>query len=354
MYSITLKNSFSLESGNQIEKLRIGFNIYGKLNPQKDNVIWVCHALTANSDVLDWWDGVFGKGKQFDPEKYFIVCVNSLGSCYGTTGPSTPGENKRPILEKFPDITTRDMARVHDELRKILGVSKVKVLIGASLGGQQALEWAVEQPDVFDRLILIATNARHSAFGIAFNESQRLAILADPTYGNGRLSGGRAGLIAARSIAMLSYRSYQGYAKTQTNPGNHTTDEFLASSYQYYQGQKLANRFDAYTYVTLSKAMDSHNVGRNRASVEDALSKIKAKTLVLGIVSDQLFPIAEQEFLAKQIPGAHFETIESDFGHDGFLIETDQLTRLINDFLFNDFRKFQRTSFKSKKQLIAS
>jgi homoserine O-acetyltransferase len=333
MYSIHLSAPFQLESGEQIENLEIGFHIYGKLNPAKDNVIWVCHALTANSDVFSWWEGLFGEGKLFDPNEHFIVCVNSLGSCYGSTGPNSPGFNKRPLLDQFPLVTTRDMARVNDELRNILGIDKVALLIGASLGGQQAIEWSILNPEVLEKVALIATNARHSAFGIAFNESQRLAIFSDPTYGNDRIDGGRQGLIAARSIAMLSYRTYESYNKTQTNPSNHKVDEFLASSYQNYQGKKLADRFCAYSYVTLSKAMDAHNIGRARESIEQALQAVSAKALVIGIETDRLFPIQEQQYLAKYIPNASYAEIRSDYGHDGFLIETDQLEALLSKFL---------------------
>ena len=333
MYSIHLSAPFQLESGEQIENLEIGFHIYGKLNPAKDNVIWVCHALTANSDVLSWWDGLFGEDKLFDPNDYFIVCVNSLGSCYGSTGPKSPGFNKRPLLDQFPLVTTRDMARVNDELRTILGIDKVSVLVGASLGGQQAIEWSILNPEVHEKVVLIATNARHSAYGIAFNESQRLAIFSDPSYGNNCIDGGRQGLIAARSIAMLSYRTYQSYKKTQTNPGDHKIEEFLASSYQNYQGQKLADRFCAYSYVSLSRAMDAHNVGRDRESVEKALGEISAKVLVIGIESDQLFPTEEQKFLAKQIANASYAEIQSEYGHDGFLIETNQIEVLLSKFL---------------------
>jgi len=335
MYSIQLTAPFQLESGEQIENLEIGFHIYGKLKPARNNVVWVCHALTANSDVCTWWNELFGEGKLFNPEDHFIVCINSLGSCYGTTGPKSPGVNKRPLLDQFPFITTRDMARLNEELRLILGIEKIALLIGASLGGQQALEWTISSPETHEKVALIATNARHSAYGIAFNESQRLAIFSDPTYGNGQIDGGRQGLIAARSIALLSYRTYQSYVKTQTNPGNHKVDEFLASSYQQYQGQKLANRFCAYSYVVLSRAMDAHNVGRNRESVEQALASIESKVLVIGIGSDQLFPTEEQQFLAKHISTASYAEIQSEFGHDGFLIESEQLEVLLSNFMLD-------------------
>ena len=356
MYSTIHKKDFRLESGVTIENLTVGFHTYGTLNEAKDNVIWICHALTANSDVLDWWEGLFGSGKLFDPDRYFIVCANTLGSCYGTTGPLTPLGNKRPLLDKFPEVTTRDMAGICELLSEHLGIKSIYALIGASLGGQQALEWSILYPEKFKNLFLIATNAYHSPYGIAFNESQRLAIQTDPTFGNGNINGGRKGLIAARSIALLSYRSYAIYGNTQKEESTEKVDGFKASGYQRYQGEKLANRFNAYSYMTLSKAMDSHNVARGRGeSVTEILKKVKAKTLVIGVTSDQLFPISEQKFLATEIPNAEYAQITSDYGHDGFLIETKKIAELINDFLFNEFRNNKPTVFKTtikKNQLM--
>lgn len=346
--------AFKLESGEIIENLQIAYHTFGTFDPSKNNVVWVTHALTANSDVFDWWNGVFGENDLFNPSEHFIVCANILGSHYGTSGPLNTFKNEEPLLDYFPFVTTRDMARAHDLLREHLGIEKINLLVGASLGGQQALEWAIEQNNRIENLILIATNARHSAFGIAFNETQRLALFADQTFGNGNVDGGRNGLISARAIAMLSYRSYDGYAKTQTNPGNHTTDNFLAASYQHYQGEKLAKRFNAYSYLILSKAMDAHNVGRKRPSVEIALQQIKARTLVIGIESDLLFPISEQAYLSEWIPNAFFGKIDSVFGHDGFLVENTQLTSLISDFLYNDFKENRPTIFKTTTKKVVA
>lgn len=339
-------SSFQLESGEQLENLQVSFTTYGTYNPAKNNVVWICHALTANSEVDQWWSNVVGETGYFNPEEHFIVCANIIGSAYGSTGPLVPLRNKRPLLDEFPFITIRDMVNAHEELRKFLGINKIHTVIGASLGGQQVLEWTILNPSLFDNAIVIASNARHSAYGIAFNESQRLAIFNDPTFGNGNISGGRQGLIIARSIAMLSYRSHEGYALGQTNPGNYRTEDFLASSYQVYQGQKLADRFNAYSYVTLSKAMDSHNIGRNRPSIEAALAQITAKTLVIGIESDLLFPISEQQFLADNIHQASFQTIKSEFGHDGFLIEHEQLAEIFTNFFLNRIQSFKPTVLK--------
>lgn len=343
---ISLEN-FQLDCGETISELTLSYQTFGKLNAKKDNVIWVCHALTANTDVIDWWNGLFGKDFLFDPEKYFIVCVNAPGSCYGSTGPASPIENRRPLLDKFPLITTRDAQRAFESARKALKIEKIYLLIGGSVGGQHAVEWSITQPDVFENIALVATNAQHSPYGIAFNESQRLAIQADATYGNGNINGGKKGLKAARSIALLSYRSPAIYRQTQAEESNASVDNFRASSYQQYQGEKLVKRFNAYSYVCLTKMMDGHNVGRGRRSIQDALRLVQAKTLVVGIESDQLFPPSEQKFLAHHIPGAEYAEISSKYGHDGFLVETKKLSIILEDFLFNNFKKHKPTVFRS-------
>jgi homoserine O-acetyltransferase len=231
------------------------------------------------------------------------------------------------------------MANAHQLLKQELGIDQIYLLIGSSLGGHQAQEFSYLLKEKLEKLVLIATNARHSPFGIAFNESQRLTLLADETFTQEIPEGGLKGLKAARSIAMLSYRSYEGYLKTQAETSNEHTDNFKASSYQAYQGQKLVNRFNAYSYWYLSKAMDSHNIGRNRSSMEEALGNISAKTLVIGISSDLLFPVNEQAFLAEHIPHAKLEIIDSIFGHDGFLVETKTLENLLINFLHKENEK---------------
>ncbi|GAA3923716.1 homoserine O-acetyltransferase family protein [Hymenobacter algoricola] len=333
-----LPTPLSLESGAVLPTVRVAYHTAGTLNAARDNIIWVCHALTANADVLSWWPGLFGPGGHFDPADWFIVCANILGSCYGSTGPLTPvAAGAEPLYQEFPLVTIRDMVAVHEQLRQQLGLAKIHTLIGGSLGGQQALEWAVQQPAVFDHLVLLATSAQHSPWGIAFNEAQRLAIFADPTYFSATPDGGKAGLQAARAVALLSYRSYDAYAGSQAEPDGERLTDFRASSYQQYQGAKLVARFDAYSYVALSRAMDSHNVGRGRGGVETALRHIRARTLVIGISSDVLFPPAEQQLLARHIGGARYAEMASGFGHDGFLIETAQITHLLERFYVQSF-----------------
>jgi len=331
--------TFKTESGEELQELEIGFHTYGTLNKKRDNVVWVCHALTANSDVLDWWKGFFGEHDYFNPAEHFIVCANILGSPYGSTNPlSINPFTGQPYYLTFPKITIRDMVKAHQLLANHLGIDTIELLLGGSLGGQQASEWAIIEPNRIKNLILIATNARHSAWGVAFNESQRLAISADPTFQIGEPNGGEKGLKAARSIALLSYRNYKTYGVTQREDDQEITDNYKAASYQNYQGDKLVNRFNAYSYWYLSKAMDSHNVGRGRGSVEQALGLIKARTLVIGIKSDVLFPIEEQQYLFSHIPKSAFAELESFYGHDGFLIETGILTNIITSFFKTDVK----------------
>lgn len=330
---------FILESGETLAGLEIGFHTYGRLNKHRDNVVWVCHALTANSDVFDWWQGLFGENSLFNPEDHFIVCANILGSPYGTTNPlSLNPDTDEPYYLSFPKYTIRDIVKGHQLLATHLGIDQIHILIGGSLGGQQAMEWSIDEPQRIKNLILIATNAKHSPWGIAFNESQRMAITTDRTFYANTPNGGAKGLKAARSFALLSYRNYKTYNITQQETDVNKSDNFKASSYQNYQGEKLVKRFNAYSYWYLTKVMDSHDVGRNRGNVEKALSTIIAKTLVIGIKSDVLFPIEEQQYLFQYIPKAAFAELESFYGHDGFLIETESLTNIIDSFFKTDVK----------------
>ena len=307
--SYTVKEPFILESVNTLQDLRIHYTTHGELNPAKSNVVWVFHALTANSDPVEWWPGLVGEGHLINPEQYFIVCANMLGSCYGSTEPDS---------FDFPLITVKDMVKAHQLLKEHLGIDRIKIGIGGSMGGQQLLEWAVWEPELFETIIPVATNAKHSAWGIAFNEAQRMAIQGDPENG----------IETARAIGMLSYRHYETFNKTQSD-NDHRIDGYSASSYQLYQGEKLAKRFTPYSYYYLSKAMDSHNVGRHFEGIEQALSRIQSKAIVIGIETDILFPLSEQKSIQESIDNASFHPIHSLYGHDGFLIETDQISQII-------------------------
>lgn len=323
-----------LESGETLPTFQIAYQTWGTLNADKSNVIWICHALTGNTDVASWWPGLIGEGCLFDPEVYFIICANVMGSCYGSTYALSPyPQTGKPYYYDFPLITIRDIVNGFVQLREALKIEQIQVIMGGSLGGQQVLEWAIVEPEVFDYCIPVATNAFHSPWGIAFNEAQRMSIEADQSWGMEKREAGISGMKAARATALISYRSYATYHITQEEDNVEVYDGFKASSYQQYQGEKLAKRFDAFAYWTLSKAMDSHQVGRERGGIEKALGEIKAKTLVIGIESDILFPISEQRLVAEHIHGAHLAIIPSIYGHDGFLIEVDKLTNQIRAFI---------------------
>ncbi|MBK9329660.1 MAG: homoserine O-acetyltransferase [Sphingobacteriales bacterium] len=334
VHILTYNEPIRLESGTELPKVEIAYNTFGTLNADKSNVVWICHAFSANSDPTEWWPGMVGNGKFIDPEKYFIVCANMLGSCYGTTGPlSVNPETGKKYYNHFPVVTVRDMVQTLSILRKYLGIGKIHFACGFSMGGQQLLEWVIQEPDSFENILLGATNIKHSPWGIAFNESQRLAIEADSTFGEERDDAGANGMKAARSIGLISYRNYKAYCKTQEDTDNTKLENFKACSYQQYQGEKLVKRFNAYSYYILSKAMDNHNITRGRGDAKEVLSAIKCNTLVLGITSDYLYPLEEQQLLTSLIPHSIFVEIDSDYGHDGFLIEDVQMTKILSTFL---------------------
>ena len=327
--------AFSLENGAALPTLRIAYDTYGTLNAAKNNVVWVCHALTANSDAADWWKGLVGEGCLIDPAKYFIVCANMLGSCYGSTGPTSINPSThQPYYSDFPQITIRDMVQANILLRKHLGIEHIYLLMGGSMGGYQALEWCVMEKEVIDKLFLIATSPSESAWGVAVHTAQRLAIEADYTWKDHTPDAGAKGLKAARAIGMLTYRNYSTFQQKQTDPDPEKMDDFKASSYLNYQGDKLVKRFNAYSYWLLTKAMDSQHLGRGRGGdLINVLQSIQQPTLIIGIRSDILCPLDEQLFMADHIPDTHFIEIDSAYGHDGFIIETAQITRFLGEWL---------------------
>lgn len=330
-------HAFKLESGEELPEIEVAYQTWGQRNADDTNVVWICHALTGSADAADWWNGLVGEGKLFDPSRYFIICANVLGSNYGSTNPlSINPLTNEPYYHDFPFITIRDIVCSLDLLRIHLAINRIHICIGGSLGGQQALEFAILQPNLIENLILMATNAVHSPWGIAFNESQRMAIVADPSWRERHAEAGRAGMKAARAIALLSYRNYETYALTQQRSREGLKEDFRASTYQRYQGEKLAQRFNTYSYWVLSKVMDSHDVGRGRGGVVDTLQQVKAKTLILAISSDVLFPPTEQKLLAKYIPEATYVEINSLYGHDGFLIENEAIKKTIEEWITGD------------------
>ncbi len=314
---------FTLESGEDLPGLSLAYQTYGERNKTDDNIIVVFHALTGNTNVAEWWSIIFGNDHVLDPAKYFIICINSLGSPYGST---------RPYNLDFPLFTIRDICKAYFELLDTLQVSKIFLCIGASFGGNQALEFAYSFPGLIQNLVLIASCAKESPWAIAVHETQRMALQSDPTFGS--YPGGEEGIKAARAIGMLTYRTQTAYINRYDETED-KVDAFTASSYIKYQGEKFAKRFDALSYYFLTKCLDSHDIGRNRGGVHTALSRMHTPTLVISINSDMLVPPILQIEMADAMPNATLFQLDSDYGHDGFLVEGKSLNKTITQFLNN-------------------
>ena len=351
-------NPLEMDCGEKLSPVTVAYETYGELNTAGNNAILVCHALTGSAHAAGylssdpksagWWDSFIGDGKALDTRKYFVVCSNFLGGCYGTTGPvSLNPSTGRPYGTSFPQMTIRDMVRVQKALIDFLGVKQVRTVIGGSLGGMQALEWGVMFPGVVRSMVPIATASAHSPWCIGLNDIARQAIMNDPGWRNGDYYGHgqpERGLSLARQVAMVSYRSDVSFldrfrrdkinsngsgARSRFDP----TNFFQIESYLRYQGKKLVDRFDANTYIYISRAMDLHDVGYGRENVEDVLSSVNIPALCVGIDSDVLYPVHEQKQLASQLPRARYREIVSPFGHDAFLIEFEQLGGFVREFL---------------------
>lgn len=335
MNYFTSDEPFITENGETLKTLTIAYDTYGTLNSEKNNVVWVCHALTSNSAVTEWWAGVVGENTVIDPAKYFIVCANIPGSCYGSTGPrSINADTGQPYYSNFPIITIRDIVRALIVLRKHLQIDKIFLLMAGSMGGYQALEWAVMENERIQNLFLITTSAAESAWGIAIHTAQRLAIEADCTWKDKNEAAGNNGLKAARAIGLLTYRNYKILVEKQTDKDVEKIDNFKASSYINYQGDKLVKRFNAQSYWVLTKAMDSHNLARGRnKTIDDVLQSLPQKTLIMGITSDLLCPVEEQKHIAEQMANATYIEIDSTYGHDGFLIEYEKISHYLSKWL---------------------
>ncbi|MCL6259633.1 homoserine O-acetyltransferase [Aquiflexum sp. TKW24L] len=328
----THEGVFDLESGESLPGFQMAYTTQGRLTTAKDNVIWVIHALTGDAKVQEWWNGMVGEDKFYDPGKYFIVCANLLGSCYGSSSPLSENPlTGKPYYYDFPNLSTRDMARSLDHLREYLGINTINTVIGGSLGGQVAIEWAYLLQDQVKNTIILASNAKTSPWTIGFNETQRMAIESDCTWGENQPDAGKKGMEAARAIAMLSYRHPEDFALKQTDT-EEKLDNFRISSYLRYQGQKLGNRFNAFSYWVLSKAMDSHDLGRGRGGTEQVLQQISSKVLAIGVDRDLLFLKEESQFISRHVPKGTYREIQSPYGHDAFLIEYGQLQYILKGF----------------------
>ncbi|MBU6420793.1 MAG: homoserine O-acetyltransferase [Gammaproteobacteria bacterium] len=322
--------AFTLESGEVLPQVTVAYRTWGRLNPAGDNAVLVCHALTGSVDVDQWWAGLFGPGRALDPERDFIVCSNVLGGCYGSTGPrSINPVTHKPYGGQFPAVSVRDMARVQAQLSDALGIAQLQLVIGGSLGGMQALEWAALYPERVNAVVAIGCGVRQSPWAIGWSEAQRQAIFADPNWRGGDYSpttSPTAGLAAARATAMLSYRHWREFEKRFGRRRRDGT--FEIESWLRHHGDKLVKRFDAASYVTLTRAMDTHDLTRGREN----FSALTMPVLVVGIVSDLLYPLAEQQELAALLPNAELEVLDSPHGHDAFLIETEHLNQLMTEY----------------------
>ena len=326
------ESPITLESGESLSQFELAYTTYGQLNRDKSNVIWVIHALTGDSKAAEWWNGLIGEDKFFDPSNHFIICANLLGSNYGSTNPLSVNPNTGELYYyDFPQITPRDLAKSLERLRIHLGLEKIHTLIGGSLGGQVALEWAVTLGQKLGNAVILASTAKTSPWVIGFNETQRMAIESDCTWGEKRADAGKTGLSTARAIAMLSYRHPSDLARKQAEQ-EEKLDNFRASSYLRYQGQKLSKRFNALSYWVLSKTMDSHDLGRGRGGVEKALAQIEARVLTIGVNSDLLFLPSESQEISQKVKRGTYKEINSTAGHDAFLIEFEQLAYILQSF----------------------
>ncbi len=333
--------SFDVEAGTTLPDVQVAYRTWGTLNEARDNAVVICHALTGDQNADQWWGPAIGPGGGIDTDRWFVICANVLGSCYGTTGP--PSKNPatgRPWAGDFPHVTIRDIVRLQKRLTDHLGAARVACVVGGSMGGMQVLEWALLYPDLVATIAPISVGAAHSPWCIATSEAQRQAIFADPKWRDGHYDLADpplAGLAVARQIGIVSYRSPASFAEKFGRRSEHGDNAaegiFDVESYLRYQGNALVQRFDAGAYVTLTYAMDSHDVGRGRGGAAAALGGVTAPALVIGVSSDVLYPVEEQHELADLLPNARYVEIDSPHGHDGFLIEHQAVGGLVGDFL---------------------
>lgn len=349
---------FILESGKKFGPITVAYETYGQMNEKRNNIILITHALTGDSHVAKhsdndpkpgWWDKFVGPGKMFDTDKYFIICSNVLGGCQGTTGPSSiDPETGKPYGARFPIITIKDMVNVQKKLLEALEINHILCVVGGSMGGMQALEWAVSYPDFMDGVINIASPLKLNAQSIAFNEVMRRAIMADPNWNNGDYYNGEGpsqGLSIARMLGMITYQSDKLMDRKFNRRMKDPVEEFFESfntefeveSYLHYQGIKLVQRFDANTYLYLTRAMDLYDLARTYGSEEKALKRIKARFLLIAITSDILFPLSQMKYMKDKLLKCGveliYEEIDSDYGHDSFLVEDDKYKMIIERFL---------------------
>jgi homoserine O-acetyltransferase len=337
-----------LDSGGALQPVTLRYALYGKLSPRRDNVVLVCHALSGSSRIADWWADMFGAHGAFDTSRYCFLCSSVIGSCYGSTGPgSVNPRTGQPYGPDFPVVTIADMVRAQARLLDHLGIAKLRVALGGSIGGMQAVQWAIDFPERLDACIGIGVTPL-SAMGLALNHLQRQAIQDDPGFHGGRYTEQPAGGLAlARAIAMISYKSAELFTqrngrkpdRSGEDPARSLGARFDVAGYLDHQGEKFVARFDANSYLALSKAMDLFDPARQYGSEEAALSRIRARVLLIGISSDWLFPAADVRSWADRMCAAgvncEYEELASDHGHDGFLADPAGLTEVLRPVLLD-------------------
>jgi len=332
-YKIT--QPLQLELGASLNHVQIAYRTWGKLNAKGDNAILICHGFSANADADSWWNKLFGEEKAFNPNQDFIVSSNILGSCYGSTGAASINpETGKVYGANFPAITIRDMVRSQYELMQGLHIPQWKLVIGGSLGGMQVLEWALIYPELVKSIAAISTTGRHSPWSIALGETQRQAIYADPNWQNGNYSDDAPlvqGLAIARLISTCSYYNYLDFEQRFPRQQNQVNN-FEIAEYLHKEGQKLMQRFDANAYISLTKAMDTHDLGRDRGDYHQTLAKIHQRTLIVSISTDLLYYPEEQQELAQFIPHAKLANLDSIHGHDAFLIDQEDLNLILSQY----------------------
>eukprot|EP00428_Durinskia_dybowskii_P076815 CAMPEP_0170355102 /NCGR_PEP_ID=MMETSP0117_2-20130122/467_1 /TAXON_ID=400756 /ORGANISM="Durinskia baltica, Strain CSIRO CS-38" /LENGTH=507 /DNA_ID=CAMNT_0010609125 /DNA_START=48 /DNA_END=1568 /DNA_ORIENTATION=+ len=339
-------DEFTLECGRILKNVEARYRTWGTLNASGDNLGVVCHALTGNANLEAWWSELLGEGKALDTSKYFIFCSNVLGGCYGTTGPTSINpETGMRYGGDFPPVTIRDMVRLQAEVVKRLGATLVAFVLGGSMGGMQALEWGMCDHMPVGGVISLCASGRHHPWQIGISECQRQAIFADPLWQGGRYPPDlppERGLGVARMMAMLTYRTHPAYwtkfgrqtATAKEDEASPAAAAFEVEQYLRHQGKRFQDRgFDAASYVTLTRAMDSHDLARGRGDYLEVLKKYATPTLVASISSDVLYPVEDQLELARHMPCAQHHLIQSDEGHDGFLLEHVHVGTLVRGFL---------------------
>jgi homoserine O-acetyltransferase/O-succinyltransferase len=308
-----------LESGEHLADLSVSYRTFGVLNEDRSNVVFVLPALTATTDAAAWWPGMVGPDRAIDTERLYVICPRI--------------DYEALYIQQQTLITTRDVVSIYRRFANAIGVQRIHALVGGSMGGQQVLEWAVQEPDRIDIIVTVASNAVQSPWGTAIATAQRMALEADTTLWTDVPYAGAAGLAAARAMGMIAYRTHADFDLKQTPMSRDVFDAHPAETYQRYQGKKLVRRFNARTYYLLTRTRDTHDVGRGRGGTIEALSTIKARTVVVGIDSDMLFPASEQKFIAQHIPGAVYLELHSTVGHDAFLADQDKLSDMVRSYL---------------------